>query len=332
MQYVKLGNSGLMVSRFCLGCMNYYQSPAGLQARPWAFNEEDGRAFIKATLERGVNFFDVANVYCDGESESVVGGALRDFARRDEVVIATKVGLPVHPGPNGTGLSRKAIFQEIDKSLTRLGTDYVDLYIIHRFDYTTPLEETLEALNDVVRAGKARYLGASSMHAWRLMKALGIQRAKGWAQFISMQNYYNMLYREEEREMLPLCASEGVAVTPWSPLARGRLARPWADEPQTERAKVDGEVSQRLFSKTEQLDKPVVDRLIEVAAERGDAPAQVAMAWMYRKPGIVSPVVGASKMRHVDDAVAALSITLSDEEMRRLEEPYQPHPATDAFA
>jgi aryl-alcohol dehydrogenase-like predicted oxidoreductase len=311
--------------------MNYYQSPAGLKLRPWAFNEEDGRAFIRAALERGVNFFDVANVYSDGECENVVGGALRDFARRDEIVIATKVGLRAFPGPNGAGLSRKAIFSEIDKSLKRLGTDYVDLYIIHRFDYATPLEESLEALNDVVRSGRARYLGASSMHAWRLMKALGLQRARGWSPFITMQNYYNMLYREEEREMLPLCASEGVAVTPWSPLARGRLARPWSDDPKTERAKVDGEVSERLFAKSEHLDKPVVDRLMEVAAGRGTPPAQVALAWMYRKPGIVAPVVGASSLRHIDDAVAALSITLSDEEMRRLEEPYQPHPPTKAF-
>ena len=331
MEYTKLGKSGLDVSRFCLGCMNYYQTPAGQQSRPWAFSEEEGRGFIKAALEQGVNFFDVANVYCGGESERVVGRALHDFARRDEVVIATKVGLPAWSGPNGAGLSRKAILSEIDKSLQRLGTDYVDLYIIHRFDYTTPMEESLEALNDVVRSGKARYLGASSGHAWRLMKALGIQRQHGWAQFISMQNYYNLLYREEEREMLPLCASEGVAVTPWSPLARGKLARPWSDEPQTARAKTDGELVQRLFGKTVHIDKPVVDRLNEVAAERGTPPAQIALAWMYSK-GIAAPVVGASKPHPVGDAIKALSIKLSDDELRRLEEPYQPHPATDAFA
>ena len=227
MNYVKLGNTGLQVSRFCLGCMSYGQPKTpGMMTWPWTLSEEASRPFITRALELGVNFFDTANVYSNGESEAVLGRAIRDFSLRDELVIATKVNSPMRPSPNGRGLSRKAILFEVNQSLKRLGTDYIDLYIIHRFDYDTPLEETLEALNDVVRAGKVRYLGASSMHAWQMMKALGIQRAHGWAAFVSMQNYYNLLYREEEREMLPLCQSEGVAVTPWSPLARGRLARP----------------------------------------------------------------------------------------------------------
>ena len=238
MEYVTLGRTGLQVSRVCLGCMSYGQAKTpGILQWPWALSEEEGRPYLKRALEAGINFFDTANVYSAGESEEVLGRAVRDFSYRDEVVLATKVWGPVRQGPNGRGLSRKAILSEVDKSLRRLGTDYIDLYIIHRYDYVTPLEETLEALNDVVRAGKVRYLGASSMHAWQFMKALGIQRANGWAPFVSMQNYYNLMYREDEREMLSLCVSEGIAVTPWSPLARGKLARPWADEPATERAK-----------------------------------------------------------------------------------------------
>ena len=237
MDYVTLGRTGLQVSRVCLGCMSYGQATTpGILQWQWTLNEEDSRVHIRRAVESGINFFDTANVYSNGESEAVLGRALRDFARRDEVVVATKVWGPVFKGPNGKGLSRKAILSEIDKSLQRLGMDYVDLYIVHRYDYDTPLEETLETLNDVVRAGKARYLGASSMHAWQFMKALGLQRAHGWAPFISMQNYYNLLYREDEREMLRLCASEGIGVTPWSPLARGRLTRPWQPEPETQRA------------------------------------------------------------------------------------------------
>jgi aryl-alcohol dehydrogenase-like predicted oxidoreductase len=332
MNYVKLGNTGLQVSRFCLGCMSYGKPKApGLLHWPWTLSEEDSRPFLKRALELGVNFFDTANVYSNGESEAVLGRAVRDFARRDELVIATKVNGPMRPGPNGRGLSRKAILLEVDQSLQRLGTDYIDLYIIHRFDYETPLEETLETLNDVVRAGKARYLGASSMHAWQLMKALGLQRAHGWASFVSMQNYYNLLYREEEREMLRLCLSEGVAVTPWSPLARGRLARPWTEEPPTERAKSDS-FAKTLYSKTVDIDKPVIERVNEFARARKLPPSQVALAWLLHKPAVTSPVVGATKPHHLDDAVAALSVKLSDEEIVRLEEPYQPHPATEAFA
>lgn len=331
MEYVKLGNTGLEVSKFCLGCMSYGQSDTGVMKWPWTLSEQDSRPFIKSALEAGINFFDTANVYSHGESERVLGRAIRDFAKRDDVVVATKVYMPMGHGPNHKGLSRKAIFSQIDNSLERLGMDYVDLYIIHRFDYETPLEETLEALNEVVRAGKARYLGASSMYAWQFMKALGLQRATGWAPFVSMQNYYNLIYREEEREMLRLCLSEGIGVTPWSPLARGKLARPWQDEPETERAKTDA-FANRLYPKSAHLDKPVVDRLIEVASARGDSPAQVALAWMLHKRGITSPIVGATKPKHLDDALKALLINLSDEEIARLEEPYRPHEAPEGFS
>jgi aryl-alcohol dehydrogenase-like predicted oxidoreductase len=331
MEYVKLGNTGLEVSKFCLGCMSYGQSDSGVLKWQWTLSEEDSRPFIKSALEAGVNFFDTANVYSHGESERVLGRALRDYAARDDVVVATKVYMPMGHGPNRKGLSRKVIFSEIDNSLNRLGMDYVDLYIIHRFDYDTPLEETLEALNEVVRSGRARYIGASSMFAWQFMKALGLQRAYGWAQFISMQNYYNLLYREEEREMIPLCRAEGVGLTPWSPLARGKLARTWHDEAETARAKTDA-FAQKLYPKSAHLDKPVVDRLIEVSKARGVEPAQVVLAWMFQKPGITSPVIGATKAKHLDDAIGALSIKLSDEEIARLEEPYQPHLAPEGFS
>jgi aryl-alcohol dehydrogenase-like predicted oxidoreductase len=335
MNYVKLGNTGLQVSRFCLGCMSYGKPKVtpgpNMLNWPWTLNEDDSRPFIKRALELGVNFFDTANVYSYGESEVVLGRAICDFARRDEVVLATKVQAPVRSDPNGRGLSRKAILSEVDKSLQRLGTDYIDLYIIHRFDYETPLEETLEALNDIVRSGKARYLGASSMYAWQLMKAIGIQRANGWATFVSMQNYYNLLYREEEREMLRLCLSEGVGVTPWSPLARGRLARPWSDEQQTERGKTDN-FAKKIFAKTLDIDKPVIDRVNEIAHGRGLPPSQIALAWLLHKPVITSPIVGATKPHHLEDAIAALSVKLSEEEISRLEELYQPHPPTEAFS
>jgi aryl-alcohol dehydrogenase-like predicted oxidoreductase len=333
MDYVALGRTGLKVSRICLGCMSYGQAktPGPVMNWAWTLSEEDTRPYIRRALEAGINFFDTANVYSSGESEVVLGRAVRDFTHRDDVVIATKVWAPVRPGPNGRGLSRKAILSEIDKSLQRLGTDYVDLYLIHRFDYETPLEETLEALNDVVRAGKARYLGASSMYAWQFMKALGLQRAHGWAPFVSMQNYYNLLYREDEREMLRLCASEGIGVTPWSPLGRGRLARPWTDEAPTERAKTDA-FGRSLYAKTVDLDRPIVERVQELAAQRGVPAAQIAMAWLLRQPVVTSPIVGATKPHHLDDAIAAASLTLSDEEAARLEDVYQPHPATDAFA
>ncbi|WP_045837286.1 aldo/keto reductase [Hyphomicrobium sp. 99] len=330
MEYVKLGHTGLEVSRICLGCMSYGQSDSGVMKWAWTLSEEDSRPYIKTALEHGINFFDTANVYSHGESERVLGRALRDFAKRDEVVIATKVYSPMRLGPNGKGLSRKAILSEIDDSLKRLGTDYVDLYIIHRYDYETPLEETLEALDEVVRSGKALYLGASSMYAWQFMKAIGLQRANGWAQFISMQNYYNLMYREEEREMLPLCKSEGIGVTPWSPLARGRLTRPWQNEPQTERAKNDA-LGDRLYEKSKKLDKPVVDRVLEVAKARGVSPAQVALAWMLSKPAVTSPIIGATKPHQLDDAIKAVSLKLSDEEIAHLEDLYEPHHAPEGY-
>jgi aryl-alcohol dehydrogenase-like predicted oxidoreductase len=313
--------------------MSYGQAKTpGILQWPWALSEEDGRPFLERAIEAGINFFDTANVYSAGASEEVLGRAIRDFSSRDEVVIATKVWGPVRPGPNGRGLSRKAILSEVDKSLRRLGTDYIDLYIIHRYDYDTPLEETLEALNDVVRAGKARYLGASSMHAWQFMKAIGIQRANGWAEFVSMQNYYNLMYREDEREMLGLCLSEGIATTPWSPLARGKLARPWSDEPATERAKTDQFARVVFSTTTADMDKAVVDRTHEVAHDRGVPAAQVAMAWLLRKPAVTSPIVGATKPQHLEDAIAAVSLKLSDEEVTRLEEIYQTRPATSAYS
>jgi aryl-alcohol dehydrogenase-like predicted oxidoreductase len=313
--------------------MSYGQAKTpGILEWPWALSEAEGRPYLRRALEAGINFFDTANVYSNGESEEVLGRAIRDFTTRDEVVIATKVWGPVRKGPNGRGLSRKHILSEVDKSLRRLGTDYIDLYIIHRYDYDTPLVETLEALNDVVRAGKVRYLGASSMHAWLFMKAIGIQRANGWAQFVSMQNYYNLIYREDEREMLGLCVSEGIGVTPWSPLARGKLARPWSDEPTTERAKTD-QFARVVFSRTTaEMDKAVVDRTHDVARDLGVPAAQVAMAWLLTKPAVTSPIVGATKPHHLDDAIAALSVKLSDEDVTRLEEVYHPRPATPAYS
>jgi 1-deoxyxylulose-5-phosphate synthase len=332
MDYVALGRTGLQVSRICLGCMSYGQAVTpGILQWHWTLSEEESRPYIQRALELGINFFDTANVYSNGESERVLGRALRDYARRDEVVIATKVWGPVWKGPNGRGLSRKAILSEVDKSLERLGTDYIDLYIIHRYDDETPLEETLEALNDVVRAGKVRYLGASSMHAWQFMKALGIQRANRWATFVSMQNYYNLLYREDEREMLGLCASEGIGATPWSPLARGRLARPWTDEPSTSRAKTDA-FGTSLYVKTTDIDKPIVDLVNRIAADRGVTPGQVAMAWVLRHPAVASPIVGATKPHHLDDAVAALGLSLSADEAGQLEALYRSHPPTDAYS
>ncbi len=321
MEYVRLGHTGLEVSRICLGCMSYGQPERGNHS--WSLNEEESRPFIRKGLELGINFFDTANVYSDGTSEEIVGRALRDFAHRDEIVLATKVNGRMHPGPNGQGLSRKAILSEIDHSLRRLGVDYVDLYQIHRWDYQTPIEETLEALNDVVRAGKARYIGASSMYAWQFMQALSIQERRGWARFVSMQNYVNLLYREEEREMLPLCASQGIGVIPWSPLARGRLARPW-DE--TSKRKERDPFGDSLYEAMAEADRQVVPRVADVAAARGVPMAQIALAWVLQKAPVTAPIVGATKLRHLDDAVAALDVQLGAEEIARLEEPYVPHP------
>src|SRR5436190_4276970 len=321
MKYTNLGKTGLKVSRICLGCMSY-----GLkEEREWGLDEDQGRPFIKRALELGVNFFDTANMYGTGRSEEVLGRALRDFAKRDEVVVATKVYFPMRQDVNGGGLSRKAVMTEIDNSLRRLGTEYVDLYQIHRWDYDTPIEETLEALHDVVKAGKARYIGASSMYAWQFTKALYLADLNGWTRFVSMQNHYNLMYREEEREMMPLCMAEGVGVIPWSPLARGRLARPWKVDNNTPRS--TGDVfGSTLYASTEEADRKVVEALQSLAKERGVPAAQIALAWPLTKPYVTAPIIGATKPQHISDAVAATQFTLTPEEVARLEAPYQPHP------
>lgn len=320
MDTVKLGRTGLDVSRLCLGCMTYGAPDMG--AHPWSMGETESRPFIRKALDLGINFFDTANVYSLGSSEEIVGKALKDMAKRDDIVIATKVFNRMRPGPNGAGLSRKAIMTEIDHSLRRLGTDYVDLYQIHRFDYDTPIEETLEALHDVVKAGKARYIGASSMSAWRFMKMLKTSEANGWTRFATMQNYVNLLYREEEREMLPLCREEGIGVIPWSPLARGRLTRDW--EEGSARAETD-DFGKTLYAATADADRKVVEAVAKVAKARGIPRAQVALAWVLQKPGITAPIIGASKMSHLDDAVAALSVKLTAEEIATMEAAYVPH-------
>lgn len=318
MQYSNLGRTGLKVSRICLGCMSY-----AVQAAAWRLDEAASRPFIQRALELGINFFDVANMYSQGESEVVLGRALRDFAKRDEVVIATKLYYPMRSDANAPGLSRKAIFTEIEASLRRLQTDHVDLYQIHRWDDTTPIEETLAALHDVVKAGKARYIGASSMYAWQLCKALYLADLHGWTRFVSMQPHYNLLYREEEREMLQLCAGEGVGVIPWSPLARGRLARPWA----TASVRVDSdEYGKQIYAATEDADRKVVDAVDTLAARRDLPNAQIALAWLLSKPAVTAPIVGATKLRHLEDAVNALNVELSAEEITELESAYVPHP------
>ncbi|KQQ85620.1 aldo/keto reductase [Aureimonas sp. Leaf324] len=320
MKYVKLGRTGLDVSRLCLGCMTYGDPKRG--NHEWTLDEDASRPLIRQAVEAGINFFDTANGYSDGTSEEIVGRALKEFTRREEVVIATKVFLPMRPGPNGGGLSRKAILQEIDASLRRLGTDYVDLYQIHRFDPQTPIEETLEALHDVVKAGKARYIGASSMYAWQFATMLHTAEANGWTRFVTMQNYVNLLYREEEREMLPLCEAEGIAVMPWSPLARGRLTRDWDEA--TDRSRTDN-FAHTLYDRTAGADRKVVETVAEVASERGIPRAQVALAWVLAKPVVSSPIVGASKPQHLQDALSALDVALTEEEIARLEAPYVPH-------
>jgi aryl-alcohol dehydrogenase-like predicted oxidoreductase len=293
-------------------------------AHPWSLDEEKSRPFIQKALEGGINFFDTANVYSDGTSEEIVGRALKDFAKRDEVVLATKVHGQMRSDPNGRGLSRKAILTEIDHSLRRLGTDYVDLYQTHRWDYQTPIEETLEALHDVVKSGKARYIGASSMFSWQFTQALYLADLHGWTRFVSMQNHYNMIYREEEREMMPLCVDQGIGVIPWSPLARGRLARPIGDQ-NTERSSSD-EFGKKLYAQTENADRAVIERVSEIAKARGIPMAQVALAWQLAKPFVTAPIVGATKPQHLDDALAAVKIQLSPAEITKLEEPYVPHP------
>jgi len=320
METVRLGRTGLEVSRLCLGCMSYGEPQRGNHA--WTLSEEQSRPFVRRALELGINFFDTANVYSDGTSEEIVGRVLKEHARRDEIVIATKVNGRMFKGPNGAGLSRKAILSEIDHSLRRLGTDYVDLYQIHRWDPRTPIEETLEALHDVVRAGKARYIGASSMYAWQFAKALYTADRHGWTRFVSMQNYVNLLYREEEREMLPLCAAEGIGVIPWSPMARGRLTRDWDET--SARTETD-DFGRTLYAKTGEADRKVVEAVARVAAARGVPRAQVALAWVLAKPVVTAPIVGATKLQHIDDAVAALSLKLTAEEIAQLEAPYVPH-------
>jgi aryl-alcohol dehydrogenase-like predicted oxidoreductase len=316
MDYVKLGSTGLDVSRICLGCMSYGVPDRG--RHPWTLDEEASRPFIRQAVEAGINFFDTADQYSDGTSEEIVGRALREYTDRDEIVLATKVFFPLREGPNRGGLSRKAIFQGIENSLRRLGTDYVDLYQIHRWDPHTPIEETVEALHDVVKAGKARYVGASSMFAWQFAKALRVADVNGWVRFSTMQNHYNLLYREEEREMLPLCADEGIGVIPWSPLARGRLTRPWSEE--TSRSDTD-EVLKGLYQPG---DRQIVEKVAEIAAARGVTPAQVALAWVSRSPVVTSPIVGATKPQHLTDAITSLDITLTESEAEALESEYTP--------
>jgi len=327
MDYVNLGKTGLKVSRICLGCMTY-GAPATGELKPgshaWALSEEESQPFLRQALELGINFFDTANVYSRGDSENILGRFLKANTRREAVVIATKLHGVMRDEPNGRGLSRKSIFFELDESLRRLQTDYVDLYQIHRWDYETPIEETLEALSDVVKSGKVRYIGASSMHAWQFTKALYLAQLHGLTRFVSMQNHYNLLYREEEREMIPLCQSEGIGVIPWSPLARGRLARPWQAE-SIKRYETD-QFGKSMYSQTEELDHPVLDRLGRISEQRGASRAQVALAWMLSKPAITSPIVGATKPHHLSDAAAALSLRLTPEEIASLEEPYTPHP------
>ncbi len=323
MEYVKLGRTGLDVSRLCLGCMTFGVPERG--SHPWTLPEEKSRPIIQRALENGINFLDTSNSYSDGTSEEIVGRALKDFARRDEIVLATKVFFPWRKSaPNCGGLSRKAIFTAIDASLKRLQVDYVDLYQIHRWDKATPIEETMEALHDVVKAGKARYLGASTMAAWQFAKALRTSDLRGLTRFSTMQPHYNLLYREEEREMLPLCRDEGIGVIPWSPLARGRLTRAPEDPSTSDRWNRD-HVSKRIYLPNEELDLRVVVRVGEVAQRLGRPRAQVALAWVMSRPGITAPIIGASKPQHLDDAIAALDLELAPEDVKALEEPYVPH-------
>lgn len=321
MEYVKLGHSGLEVSRLSLGTMSFGVPERG--NTPWSLNEEQSRPIIRKALDLGINFFSSANMYSDGTSEEILGRALRDFTRRDEVVVSTKVFVPMRKGPNAMGLSRKAIMTEIDNSLRRLGTDYVDLYQIHRWDPNTPIEETMETLHDLVKAGKVRYIGASSMLAWQFAKAQHVAERNGWTRFVAMENRLNLLYREEEREMLPLCKDEGVGVTPYLPLAAGRLTRDWNE--QTSRSEKD-QVAKALFVKTEEADRKVTERVAAVAANRGIPRAQIALAWLLQKEEITAPIIGSTKVSHLEDAVSALSVKLTAEEITSLEELYIPHP------
>ncbi len=317
MEYVKLGTTGLDVSPICLGCMSYGEPGRG--PHPWSLDEEASRPFFRRAIEAGINFFDTADVYSAGSSEEITGRALRDFARREEIVLATKVNGRMRPGPNGAGLSRKAIMTAIDASLARLGTDYVDLYQIHRWDPTVPIAETMEALHDVMKAGKARYIGASSMYAWQFAKAQYTASEHGWTRFATMQNHYNLLYREEEREMLPLCVDQGIGVIPWSPLARGRLTRDW--DATTARSETDS-FGQSLYAAE---DRQIVEQVARVAADRGVSRAQIALAWLASRPAVTAPIVGATRPEHLDDAIASLGIRLTPAETGQLEKPYVPH-------
>jgi aryl-alcohol dehydrogenase-like predicted oxidoreductase len=318
MRFTKLGDTGLDVSVICVGCMSFGVPEQG--RHEWTMDEAGSREIVRASLDAGINFFDTANAYSAGSSEEITGRALGEMADRDEIVLATKVLGEMREGPNGGGLSRKAILAEIDHSLERLGVDYVDLYQVHRWDYGTPIEETLEALDDVVRAGKARYIGASSMWAWQLAKSLHLQERHGWARYVSMQDHYNLLYREEEREVLPLCADAGLGVIPWSPLARGKLARPW--EASTSRTENDA-FGKNLYPDS---DREIVERNEELAARLGVKPAQTALAWHLTKPVVTAPIVGVTKLGQLEDAIAAVEIELSEEDVAFLEEPYVPHP------
>ena len=322
MEYVKLGNTGMDVSPICLGCMSF-GSADGWVHNPWALNEDDSRTIIKRALNLGINFFDTADVYAYGQSEKILGRAIMDFANRDEVVIATKVFGKMREGANGDGLSRKHILSQIDQSLKRLGMDYVDLYIIHRWDYNTPIEETMEALHDIVKAGKVRYIGASAMYAWQFQRALHIAEKNGWTRFASMQNHYNLIYREEEREMMPLCAEEKIAVTPYSPLASGRLAR--AASETTTRYEADP-IAKSKYDATAEADQIVIDRVAETAEKYGVPMAHITLAWMLHKKPVVAPVIGATKISHLESAVEALAVQLTSEDIFYLEEPYVPHP------
>jgi aryl-alcohol dehydrogenase-like predicted oxidoreductase len=321
MDYAKLGHTGLEVSRLCLGCMGF--GDAEHWVHKWVLDEENSRPIIQKALELGINFFDTANVYSIGRSEEILGRALKDFARRDEVVIATKLHGRMREGPNGAGLSRKAILSEIDHSLRRLGTDYVDLYQIHRWDYDTPIEETMEALHDVVRAGKARYLGASAMWAWQFQKALHTAERHGWTRFVAMQDHLNLIYREEEREMLPLCRDQGIGVIPYSPLASGRLTRDWSADSSL-RAETD-RIAKGKYDATAETDRQVVARVAELAEKHGASRAHVALAWLLQKESVTAPIIGATKVAHLEEAVGALAVTLTPEEAAYLEEPYVPH-------
>lgn len=326
MKYTKFGNTGLTVSRLCLGCMSFGDAKA--DGHDWAMDEDASRPMIRQALEAGMNFFDIANVYSGGTSEEITGKLLKEMSRRDEIVIATKAHFPWRRAPNTGGLSAKALMHAVDDSLRRLGTDYIDLYQIHRLDLETPMEEILETLDAIVRSGKVRYIGASTMYAWQLMKMLHISEMKGLKRFVSMQNYVNLLYREEEREMLPLCADQGVAVMPWSPMARGKLTRPWDVE--TSRSQTD-KVGKMLYANADESDHAVVDAVAALAEKRGLPMAQIALAWVLHKPEVASPIIGATKPKHIEDAVAALDVELSKDEIKALEGPYVPHQVSGMF-